>query len=117
MVARVLNISLGAWLFLSTFLWPHGGAQFWNALAAGALVVAFAFLALRSVPEARYANTAIGIWLVISTFLLRSLTAATVWNHFIVGFAVLVLSVFPNVGEQGRPGTGRTAPAGGSPSM
>jgi phosphoglycerol transferase MdoB-like AlkP superfamily enzyme len=104
MTARFVNIALGVWLVMSAFLWPHSVSQFWNAISVGFFVAAAALLASETAPTARYLNTAFGIWLVISSFIMGSVTAATIWNHVIVGAAVLIFSLLPNLPAFGRPG-------------
>ena len=39
MTARIFNVLLGTWLFLSAFAWPHPPAQGFTALVCGALTV------------------------------------------------------------------------------
>jgi hypothetical protein len=95
-IARVFNLILAVWLFLSGFFWTHSRAQFWNALICGILIAAFAWLAATTAPNARWGNTAVGAWLVLSTFFLPWLRAGTAWNHVVVGALVLMLSLFPS---------------------
>lgn len=102
MTARFVNMALGIWLVLSAFLWPHSLAQFWNAISVGFFVAAFALLASEAAPRARYLNTGFGAWLILSSFLMRSSSAATVRNHLVVGIAVVLFSLFPNLSALGR---------------
>lgn len=43
---RYVNIALGAWVFLSAFVWPHADASFTNSWLMGVLIVAFSIGAL-----------------------------------------------------------------------
>lgn len=101
--ARVVNIVLGIWLFISAFLWVHSYAQMNNTWIVGVLCVAFALLAMR-VPEARYLNTLLAVWLFISVWALPSMNVATRWNNAIVAIAVFLVSLAPAYLEQ-RPGS------------
>ncbi len=67
--ARIVNIVLGIWLFVSAFIWPHSYAQMTNTWIVGLLCVAFALIAMR-VPEVRYLNTLLAVWLFISVWAL-----------------------------------------------
>src|SRR5262245_35529310 len=90
--ARYLNILLGAWLFLSAFLWRHSDPQFTNTWLMGVLCVAFALTAL-AVPAARYLNTALAIWLFISAFALPRINNGTVWNNALSAIAIFLVSL------------------------
>src|SRR4051794_17608629 len=108
--ARILNIGLGVWLFLSAFAWMHNYAQFSNAWICGILVVLLALFAL-GISGARYLNTILAIWLFISAFSLGMGNAATVWNNALVAIAVFIISLVRGgvPGGIGTPRTPRTA--------
>jgi hypothetical protein len=89
---RIVSLVLGAWLFISAFLWHHSSAQFANAWIMGALVVLFSFMANRFA-QARYATAGIGAWLFVSSFFLPRATTATSWNHVLVGLALIMTSL------------------------
>lgn len=100
MPARLGNIILGAWLFLSAFLWPHTPAQMTNTWVLGALCMAFALVGL-VLPAARYLNTALSLWLFASAFVLPTRSAATVWNNALVAIAIFLVSLVPGEGLAG----------------
>lgn len=106
MAARIANVVLGVWLFISAFIWPHTQAQMTNTWIVGALIAIFALVAMRA-PQARYVNTALAIWLFISVWVLPVESTATLWNNAIVAIAVFVLSLLPSrvemPGQIGRP--------------
>jgi len=52
--ARIVNIVLGVWLFISAFLWPHTYAQMTNTWILGVLCVVFALVAMRVPVLARF---------------------------------------------------------------
>ncbi len=93
MDARVANVVLGAWLFLSAFLWPHGGPQFHNAWISGTIIVTVAMAGLGGAQRARLVNSAVGGWLLVSSLLLGPITTGTFWNHVAVGVAVGVFGL------------------------
>jgi hypothetical protein len=103
--ARYLNIALGAWLFVSAFLWHHDTAQLANALIVGIIAMA-AGVASLTMPAFRYATTAVAAWLVVSAFALPHLSAGTVWNHVLVGTTMFYVSLVesPTVTSRKAPG-------------
>src|SRR5271170_7672622 len=100
--ARIVNIVLGIWLFVSAFLWPHTYAQMNNTWIVGVLCVAFAVIAMR-VPEVRYLNALLAVWLFISVWALPTMLAATRWNNAVVAIAIFFVSLAP--GYLGGPGS------------
>lgn len=98
--ARIVNIVLGAWLFISAFLWSHSQAQFVNTWIVGLAIAVVALLGLATGP-ARYLNTAIAIWLFISVWILPGANTGTRWNNAIVAILVFLFSLAP--AEKGRP--------------
>ena len=93
--ARYLNVLLGAWLFISDFVWRHGAAASTNTWICGLLVIAFALWAFW-MPTMRWWNTALGAWIVIAGFALPHQSAGTQWNNIIVGVLVLLISLVPS---------------------
>jgi len=101
MTARIVNIVLGIWLFVSAFIWPHSYAQMNNTWIVGVLVVVFALIATR-VPEARYLNAILAVWLFISVWALPTMSVGTQWNNALVAIAIFLMSLAP--GYLGGPG-------------
>jgi hypothetical protein len=89
-----LNLILGAWLFVSAFLWTHTPADRVSCWAVGLGLVAFAIVAM-TIPPARYVNSALAVWLFISAFALPHVHQGTRWNEVIVSLLVLSLSIVP----------------------
>jgi hypothetical protein len=92
MSARIANVILGVWLFISAFLWPHTQAQFSNAWILGVICVVLALISMR-VPAVRYLNTALAVWLFISAWALPHISVATVWNNVLVAIAIFFVSL------------------------
>lgn len=88
---RGINVALGAWVFISAFIWTHTVAQFWNTWIVGALVALFALGAFR-VPQARFLNAALAVWLFISIFALPT-NLATAWNNGILAALIFIVSM------------------------
>jgi len=105
--ARGLNVILGAWLFISAFLWDHTASQRTNTWIVGILVVAFSLLAMRA-PAARFVNTILSVWLFISAFALPTVHMGTVWNNALCAIAVFVVSL--TAGDIGDLGYNRRMP-------
>ena len=88
MGARLINATLGLWLFLSAFLWPHTPVERTNAWVGGMMAVTAALVGLSGRKIGRLVNGALGGWLIVSALLLPRFTAATFWNHLLVGAAL-----------------------------
>jgi hypothetical protein len=93
--ARIANVILGAWLFISAFAWPHSSAQMTNTWILGVLQVIFALVALFANSQARYLNTVLSIWLFISAFALPRIAIETTWNNAIVAILTFLFSLVP----------------------
>ncbi|MBS2031897.1 MAG: hypothetical protein JST54_28630 [Deltaproteobacteria bacterium] len=98
MSARFVNIIVGAWLFISAFVWVHRGAEFSNTWITGVLAVIFAVLAL-TWSAARWLNTLLAIWLVIGTLAFHAASPVTLWNNLICAAVLFVASLSPEPEE------------------
>ena len=92
--ARITNLLLGSWLFVSAFAWYHAPAHFNNSWVCGLLGAAFALLSL-AVPRVRLLNTALAVWIVVSTLALPALDGPTLWNNLVVALLMFALSLVP----------------------
>jgi hypothetical protein len=90
----LFNAVLGAWLFLSAFLWPHSQPALVNAWVVGALLTGAGALAGRSA-KARAFCGALALWLVVSAFFIPKLTEFTFWHDAAIGLAALVITFKP----------------------
>jgi SPW repeat-containing protein len=102
MGARAMNLSLGMWLFLSAFLWPHGRPQTINAWAVGIMAVTAALAGLDAHPRARCVNVALGLWLIVSAFLLHPTRPVTAINHVVVGAMMALFGSLRRIGHEPR---------------
>jgi hypothetical protein len=91
---RLANVTLGLWLFLSAFVWPHTVLSQTNTWVLGLIIAAVAAVGT-STPVLRAISTVPAIWLFMSSFLISDITDATLWNNAIVAILVLVLSLLP----------------------
>jgi hypothetical protein len=94
MAVRVLSFMMGAWLFVSAFLWPHQGAVALSTWVPGLLIAAVA-LAAMVVPPVRLANVLLGLWVLVAA--VASGADDLVWNNGIVGLTVLVAALVPTL--------------------
>lgn len=94
-IIRGANLTLGAWLVVSAFLWPHSQQQFTNAWLVGLLVAAVALLGVW-VPSVRYVNTVLAVWLFVSSWILPRASTGTIWNHVLVAGAIFLLALVPS---------------------
>lgn len=102
---RLINLALGAWLFVTAFLLPRTGAAFTNAWIMGVVIAGFALLAMVA-PIARWVNALAGAWVFIAAFVVPHASVASFWNDLIVGAAVALLALVPTM-QEGRT-TART---------
>ena len=107
--ARLINVLLGVWLFISAFLWPHTYEQMTNTWILGVLCVVFALIAMR-VPQARYLNTALAVWLFISAFALPGATRGPRCNNILGASASCVGARAPRGARPGYVTGGPTPP-------
>jgi hypothetical protein len=96
---HVVSLLLGAWVFVSAFLWHHLEPQRTNTWVVGALMTCIALLCM-AIPKARYVNTLLSAWLFISAFSLPSETAATILCNALAGLAVFVISLSPTMARE-----------------
>jgi hypothetical protein len=108
--ARTLNLILGAWLFLSAFLWTHTPVDRFNDWAVGLAIVLVAVIALSS-PVVRWANTILAVWLFVAAFALPHAHWGTRWNEVLVAIFVFFIAIVPTeISYRG------VAPPGATPS-
>ncbi|HZQ61455.1 MAG TPA: SPW repeat protein [Casimicrobiaceae bacterium] len=94
-----VNLILGVWLFLSTWIMGYadaGSAAAWNAWILGVGVFVFAAIAV-SMPKVweEVINVLLGIWLIISPWVLGFTDMRRVeTNTVIVGIIVLALAAW-----------------------
>jgi hypothetical protein len=91
---RLAIVTLGLWLFLSAFVWPHTVVSRTNTWVLGLIIAAVAAVGT-STPAMRAISTVPAIWLFMSSFWISDVTDATLWNNAIVAILVLVLSLLP----------------------
>jgi hypothetical protein len=99
--ARLINVFLGVWLFISAFAWAHTDAQFANSWVCGVLCVIFSLVAL-GYPPARYLNTVLSIWIFVSAWILPTREVATVWSNVFVALSIFLVSLIPSEREPVR---------------
>ena len=104
---RSIPIALGAWLFVSAFLWPHTTGAAINSWIVGLLIVIASLVALR-MPWLRWVDTALAVWLFLSTLAMPGATGGTLWNNLIVAMLVFLASLVPEGLDPllSRPGRG-----------
>lgn len=92
----VLNLVLGAWLFLTPWIFgfTSEAAASWNAWLSGLAVGIFAIAALVAFAEwEEWVNLALGVWVAISAWLVGFAANATATRvHLIVGIVVAIVA-------------------------
>jgi hypothetical protein len=97
MGARLVNVLLGLWLYLSTFLWRHTQFERTNAWFSGIVAVTAALVGLGNVKVGRYVNALVGAWLIVSALFMAKATPRTFWNNLVVGFALALFAMVPSL--------------------
>ncbi len=99
---RGLNVLLGAWLFVSVFLWPaHQGNVGFNDWICGLVVAASALCAIWA-PAFRWVNAGVAVWLGTMALVLDYSSAPARIHDLVVAGAMFVIALVDL----------RTAPAG-----
>jgi hypothetical protein len=93
--ARYVNLSLGAWLIVSAFLWPHNDWQFAIAWIIGLLLMTVSAVAL-VFPVVRYLNLPLSAWLFLSAFSIPITTPPVGWTSFLVAIGIFVVTFIPS---------------------
>jgi hypothetical protein len=95
-IADVVNLALGAWLFLTPWIFgfvPESSAS-WNAWISGVVIGALAIAALVAFAEwEEWINLALGLWVVASPWVVGFSGHSTATGvHVLVGIAVAVVA-------------------------
>lgn len=103
MVARWLNLILGAWLIVAPWILSYDStAAQQNDLWVGILVIIAAIVAMFW-GMARFANTALGAWLILAPFILGySGPTPSTFNDVIVGTVIVASSLVSTTLGVGR---------------
>jgi SPW repeat len=95
-VTDVVNLVLGAWLFLSPWIlgFDPQTAVSWNAWLSGVVVAGLAVAALAAFAEwQEWLNLLVGIWVAFAPWVVGfSANAAATRNHLVVGVIVAVVA-------------------------
>ena len=94
-----LTAVLGAWLFISAFVWDHAAPSFANSWITGLSITLVSALSAFA-PRFRWLNTILGIWLFVSTLAIDHATVATLWHNAIVAVAVFGISLLPATADR-----------------
>jgi hypothetical protein len=98
MSARILNVLIGTWLFLSAFAWPHSPTQKVAALACGVLTMLSA-LASIFYPRVRYLTAVLAVVLFVSSLSTAARYDVTFWHNAVVAIGIFVVALF----DRGTP--------------
>ena len=89
MTARIFNILMGLWLFVSAFVLPQSRAQLATTAICGALTAVFAALTSYDI-RSRYLTAAVGLLVVVLAIAVHPLGHATFWHNAIIGVSIAV---------------------------
>ncbi|HXU00470.1 MAG TPA: hypothetical protein VN903_05730 [Polyangia bacterium] len=102
MTARIFNVLIGTWLFLSSFAWPHTTAQRYAAMICGALTVLFSLFTVYN-PGIRYMTAVVAVVLFVETLTLVRPGTMTFWHDAVIAIAIF----FGALLDKGRAGVRR----------
>jgi SPW repeat len=95
-LADVVNLALGAWLFLTPWIlgFTSESAASWNAWVCGLAIGALAIAAITAFTEwEEWINLALGIWVVIAPWLVAFSGNSTATRvHLVVGVIVAIVA-------------------------
>ncbi|MGA9520558.1 MAG: hypothetical protein WBV82_03790 [Myxococcaceae bacterium] len=91
--ARIVQIALGAWLFFTAFIWPHGSYGFHLAWISGLLFIGLA-VASAFVPWVRLILGLACVWFLLATFF-TSEPPITLANNLFVAMFIFVFNFLP----------------------
>lgn len=93
--ARWTNVVLGAWLFISAWIWQHTPESQTNTWILGVIIFAVGLISL-AIPPVRFVNTAASIWLFFSTLWMPHIYIGTTWHNCILAVIVFIVSLIPS---------------------
>jgi hypothetical protein len=88
MTARIFNVLMGLWLFVSAFVLPQGRGQFVSTAICGALTALFAAYTSYN-RRSRYLTAAVGALVVVLALATHPLGSGTFWHNGIVGISIM----------------------------
>ena len=92
MSARIFNVLIGTWLFLSAFGWPHTPAQGMTTLICGALTLLTA-LASIFYPRVRYLTATIAVVLFVASLATAVRYDMTFWHNAVIAIAIFTIAL------------------------
>ena len=92
MSARLVNVTLGLWLFLSSFLLTHSHAARLNGWIVGIVATTAGLAGASGIKAGRYVNVLLGAWLMLSAVFINR-WGPGFWNHVAVGFGLVLFAV------------------------
>jgi polyferredoxin len=92
MSARIFNVLLGTWLFLSAFAWAHTPAQGLITLAGGALTLLTALVSIYY-PRVRYLTALLAVLLFVASLATAGMSQ-TFWHNAVCAIAIFIAAMF-----------------------
>jgi lysylphosphatidylglycerol synthetase-like protein (DUF2156 family) len=92
MTARIFNVLIGTWLFVSSFAWPHTHGQHLAAMICGALTVLLS-LGTTYFAGLRYFTAVIAVMLVVLTVASPHGWDRTSWHNVVIGVAIFIAAL------------------------
>lgn len=101
MTARIFNVLIGTWLFLSAFAWPHTHGQKLAAMITGAATAVLS-LATNYFSGLRYLTAVLGVMLFVISVTAASRGNVTFWHNGIIAVAIFVAALVDRGGAGAR---------------
>ena len=94
-----LSALVGAWVFVSTFVFGLSSSHFWNNVVIGAAIVILAGYSAVQASESRGPNpwasglaALLGLWMIVAPFVFQTAGSVVLWSDVLSGAVVAVLS-------------------------
>src|SRR5215468_2689392 len=93
-VCDVLNLFLGALLFVSPWLFAFAsGVQTQNAMISGIVIATLSIAALAAFAEwEEWLNLVVGLWVLVSPWVLGFADTTAMWVHVVIGAIVAIIA-------------------------
>ena len=92
MTARIFNVLIGTWLFLSSFAWPHSTVQRYAAMICGALTILFSLFTIYN-PGVRYLTAVMAVVLFVETLMTGRPPSMSFWHDAVIAIAIFVAAL------------------------
>lgn len=102
MIARMLNILIATWVLVAAFAWPVPTGLFIAMMVLALGIIGGSVLHMYRGGQLGRVTLSLGALLLVSGFLFQARSDFILWNNFLCGVAVGVLSLVKSRENRGR---------------